>query len=358
MRYICWLILVVGFLLPACRENGTGPANTPQPGKRNYVWTVDTLSYPGSFQTLMKCIWASSAKDVYVGGHNSLIGQGTMYHYDGSRWTPESLLVDKGGTITRGFDISAIYGFARNDVYAVGEYIYRNSTPPPNFLDSSLIIHFDGGTWREMQLPERGRQMISVWGASPTDVWFGGAYGTLYHYDGVSIRKVPFDSLTGFSCMAGSSPSNIYATCVRKIDFVPPDDSSFYFLYKYNGHAWKAIDSFLVTIYTPDWKFGLSLWESENANLYSATYGVYLLENGAWRQLFYNELTLLISGSSDQNIFAVGDRGRVFHWNGTDWKRWTEIEDQNKLLGGVWTNNVETFIVGIDGLVTFIIHGK
>ncbi len=359
MRPGYWsLLILLCFLSLGCRDKGTEPPQGSTPGKRDYTWTVDTLAYPGSFQTLMIGIWASSPKDVYVVGHNDQAGWGTMYHFDGSKWTPVSLLANQGGTINQGFDLFAIYGFASNDIYAVGLYSYDNPTPPPNSLDSSLIIHFDGSQWREMQLPERGSYLASVWGASPTDVWFGGSYGTLYHYDGVSIKKTSFDSLTGFEYIAGFSASNVYATCDREVDFSQPYDSSFYLLYHYDGQSWTPVDSFAINPSENTWKFGLSLWASPHGTLYSANYGVYLLNNGLWSQVLANDWPLRMSGSSEQNIFAVGDVGRVFQWNGTDWKRWTEIEDQNKILTGVWTNNVETFIVGYNGLVTFIIHGK
>ncbi|HMD14319.1 MAG TPA: hypothetical protein VKI62_06820, partial [Bacteroidota bacterium] len=65
-----------------------------------------------------------------------------------------------------------------------------------------------------------------------------------------------------------------------------------------------------------------------------------------------------VNGSSDNNIFAVGGAARIYHWNGTDWIRFTQIEDPNKIFYGSWTNNVETFIVSNDGLKTYIIHGK
>jgi hypothetical protein len=65
-----------------------------------------------------------------------------------------------------------------------------------------------------------------------------------------------------------------------------------------------------------------------------------------------------VRGSSSDNIFAVGSNGRIFEWNGTDWKRFTEIEHPQITWYGVWTNNVETFIVGNDNLKTYILHGK
>ncbi|MBI5217140.1 MAG: hypothetical protein HY960_15395, partial [Ignavibacteriae bacterium] len=146
------ILILVSF---SCEEDETQPDETPKPGKRDYTWTVDTLAYPGSFQTLMQDIWASSPTDVYVVGHNDQ-NRGQMYHFNGVQWSPVKLLVIEGGGVTTGpIDLGAIYGFAANDIYAVGERIYQNPSPPPNFLDSSLIIHFDGRQWKE-EVSQRG----------------------------------------------------------------------------------------------------------------------------------------------------------------------------------------------------------
>ena len=41
-------------------------------------------------------------------------------------------------------DVGQVYGFAPNDIYLVGANTYLNPSPPPNFLDSSVILHFNG----------------------------------------------------------------------------------------------------------------------------------------------------------------------------------------------------------------------
>src|ERR1041384_396670 len=100
--------IVLGILILqalACRDSGTDPVKPPPPGKNDYLWTVDTLAYPGSFQTNMHAMYANSATNVYIVGHNDL-GAGQMYHFDGTRWTPVGLSVAQGGTLTKPFDLN------------------------------------------------------------------------------------------------------------------------------------------------------------------------------------------------------------------------------------------------------------
>ena len=352
---ILFSLIAIALLLISCRKDDPIQPQPPTPGKRDYVWNLYNFKYPGSYQTNMRSIWASSPKDVYIVGHTDESPTGAMYHYDGDRWSPVTLSVRDGGLISGFVDFSSVYGFSPKDIWAVGAKAYLGPPPNYNYIDSSIIIHWDGTAWREFPI-KRGRSLYTIWSSSPNDIWTGGGYGTLYHYNGVAWIKLPFDTLFYFNNLSGFNSDDIYSTCGKLIDAVQPYDSSQYFLYHYNGMQWSPLDSFMVTVDHPDWKFGLNLWSTDK--LYASTYGVYLWQKSGWKQLFYNDWPLHIGGSSNENIFAVGDLGRIFEWNGTDWKQFTDIEYPNIQWTGVWTNNVETFIVGNDGMTSYIMHGK
>jgi hypothetical protein len=67
-----------------------------------------------------------------------------------------------------------------------------------------------------------------------------------------------------------------------------------------------------------------------------------------------------MAGTSDENMFAVGDFGNVFHYNGVDWYQYRELKDFGVVYSGVWTDGKEVFVVGYthDGGKTIILHGK
>jgi len=343
----------------ACKENPPGPPdNTPKPGKRDYVWTVDTLAYPGSFQTLMRDIWASSAKDVYVVGHNDQ-NRGKMYHYDGSDWKLVRLSTSEGGNILGPIDLVAVHGFDSNNVWAVGEKIYTNPNPPPDFLDSSLIIHYDGTGWREVPI-ERGSFLTTIWGANPNNIWAAGIYGSLYHYDGVTWEKISFDTTINFGAMFGFSSSDIYVPCGRKIDTVSPDDTSQYLLYHYDGQKWMPIDSFLAYPGYGSAKFGYSkLWGTSDVSMYSVGQMIFQKNGSAWKIILATTLAFYdIFGSSDLNVFAVGMYNQIFHFNGEDWYRFDQFIDLNKYCEGVWCDGNEVFLISSDSRRTYVLHGK
>ncbi|MGH2567772.1 MAG: hypothetical protein ACRDGA_05490, partial [Bacteroidota bacterium] len=112
------LFVAFVFLQFSCTDYGIEPIKDP----RSYTWTIDTLAYPGSFQTAMRDIWGSSPTNVYVVGHNS-DGFGKMFHFDGQEWKPVGLNPIEGGTIEGPIDLSAIHGFSRDNIWVVGQRI-------------------------------------------------------------------------------------------------------------------------------------------------------------------------------------------------------------------------------------------
>lgn len=63
-------------------------------------------------------------------------------------------------------------------------------------------------------------------------------------------------------------------------------------------------------------------------------------------------------GTAADNLFVVGIHGRVYHYNGTDWDQLIDLAFYGLSWFDVWTDGTETFIVGNDGSVSDVAHGK
>jgi len=356
-------VSVIGLALASlsCDKSPTGPEPVKDP--RTYTWTSDTLAYPGSLQTEMRDIWGSSANDVYVVGHNDR-GFGKMFHYDGKQWKPVGLNPIEGGMIDGPIDLTSIYGFAGNDIWAVGERIDINPTPPPNFLDSSLIIHFDGMQWKENKVVG-GRYLLSVWGSASNDIWTCGWNGTVFHFDGLSWKRdsVPVSIPAGGEFVLwgvnGKSSQDIFM-----VGYVHENNlakTTPYFLRR-TTRTWTVVDSFVIQPGQVEVKFGQNgLWVSPSGSLYSFGPNIYRWNGSTWSIVYVTfDALRRMAGTSDDNMFAVGDFGNVFHYNGIDWFQYEGLKDLNVVYSGIWTNGKEAFIVGYtnDGGKTVILHGK
>jgi hypothetical protein len=334
-----------------------GPVEPGLKNPREYSWTIDTLAYPGSIQTLMGSLWASSPTDVYAVGHND-VGPGTMYHFDGHVWRAIDPALSIG-------TVEQAFGFASNDVWAVGEHITYNPKPPPTFLDSSLAIHFNGTKWQEIDL-ERSGGLLSVWGSAPTDVWMGGLNGTLFHFNGISVQKdslpilIPVDQETpyGIYSIAGSSQDDVYLLLYAPM----PSGLSRNYLFQHKKEGWVAVDSTFGSF--------ARIWMSPSGKLYSVGYGVYAREGAKWVQVLDTWFTSNgICGPGDGDLFVVGGyesstgiSGVVYHFDGVDWFQFKDLSLDDVGYTGVWTDGKEVFIVGqtIGGYPqkTIILHGQ
>jgi hypothetical protein len=307
----------------------------------------------------MTDIWGGSPNDVYVVGHNSSSGAGVMWHYDGTKWTNIKLLTPEGGQISGAIDLSSIYGFSSTDIYAVGSRIRINYNPPPNFIDSSLIIHYDGSAWRQVDIIA-GSMLTNIQGSSANNILVSGSSNTLYHYDGSrwTIDTVAIDVPENQAFRTISANTGNSGTYLTGYTSLPNQSDLKAYLLKRVNASWTKVDSSGFHIY--------KIYRSPVGKLYYAGEGGIYKYNGTQQVSIFsvNQFIAGMSASSDDNIFAVGQGGanKVYHYNGTDWKEIEQLTLPGADYWAVWTDGTEAFVVGhiydAPYQKTIIWHGK
>jgi hypothetical protein len=117
--------------------------------------------------TGLQDIWGASLTDIFAVG-----GEGRVRHFDGQSWTG----MDSGTT----FNLLAVWGFAGDDVYAVG---FNNQT-----IQKGIILHYDGDRWTEVAHGQTDTYFRDVWGTATNDVFVVGGIegfgtpGVILHY--------------------------------------------------------------------------------------------------------------------------------------------------------------------------------
>ena len=332
-----YFILLIFLTISSCDTTEPPPVIPPK-DPRTYTWTIDTL-INNSFQTSMRRIWGSAPNDVYIGGHNADT-PGCLWHFDRSSWKPVDLPVTT-------FDANGIYGFSSNDVWVVGE----------TATDFSLILHYNGKSWQNYSDPT-GKALRCIWGSSPSNIWAGGT-NTLFHFDGSSWTKFPFfipPQGVHILSMSGLNSNDIYMVGGRN-DVVQPLDTSFYYLYHFNGSQWATIDSSYVTPNSYSWNFGV-IMKAIGGVLYSAGDRLFKKEGNSWEIINDDPLIFSLGGSSSDNIFCATTNGTVYHFNGSDWKKITIKEGFQEPIYDIWTDGIEAFMIASDGRQSYVIHGK
>ena len=70
-KYIVIIISTLIFFINwDCKKNPVGPENI-QPGRRDYTWTVDTLTVPNGDLFYLFSLWGSSPTDIWAVGSGS-----------------------------------------------------------------------------------------------------------------------------------------------------------------------------------------------------------------------------------------------------------------------------------------------
>jgi hypothetical protein len=160
-------------------------------------WTQSPSPSPGTFNQLTG-VHEISANDAWAVGtvSNGAGFQTLTLHWDGTSWTQVASPSPGGQFNTFLTGVTATSG---GDVWAVGDYI---SSQDPSVTLLSLILHWDGTSWKQVDSPSPGpvglTQLTSVAATSPTNAWAVGFFpdGTadrnlILHWDGTSWSQVP-----------------------------------------------------------------------------------------------------------------------------------------------------------------------
>ncbi|MDP1711956.1 MAG: hypothetical protein Q8K86_05815 [Candidatus Nanopelagicaceae bacterium] len=110
-------------------------------------------------------VWGTSVSDVWA------VGEQKALHFNGTTWV--SVAVPTGT-----YDLTAVFGFAANDVYACGT--------------KGTLLHWNGAAWSAVVVPVSATvNLLSIWGSSASDVWVGtDASGKLLHWNGAAWSNV------------------------------------------------------------------------------------------------------------------------------------------------------------------------
>ncbi len=135
-------IFSIFLIFSSCRDKPTQPPDddTPKPGKRDYIWSIDSINYGGLITRIeLQSIWGSSTTDVWGAAGDAIDVRDCLWHYDGVKWsraTAGTPITEFTGNKT----VYAVWGSARNDVWAFGRKINQG-------VLSAFIMHYDGTRW-------------------------------------------------------------------------------------------------------------------------------------------------------------------------------------------------------------------
>jgi hypothetical protein len=128
-----------------------------------------------------------------------------VMHYDGTSWKKSpSPSVGSGAS-----ELNGVVALAPNDVWAVG--FSTPVAPPKSAATLTLIEHYDGTSWTVVTSPNIGpnsanqsNRLFGITAVSPTDIW---AFGSYFAADGSGHQKTLLLHWDGTAWSVAPSPN-------------------------------------------------------------------------------------------------------------------------------------------------------
>lgn len=292
----CLLTVSLCLLLKAC-DTTEPPVDDPQPGRRDYNWTIDTLNTPA--YTLVRRMWGSGPNDVWAILSGADLDE-TIWHYDGNSWTTDGVF--------RSIEPASIFGFAPDNIWLGGH--------------QGEIWHYNGSSWDPNTVlaatPNTTITWENIWGVNPNNVYAVGAFedhsllnnnGVIAHFDGNSWGLLNIqinNSLTKIY------KDNIAGYIVEGMRFGLIDTSK---VFLFSQNKLTEIYSNMATS-----SYGASIGLIDDRVLISLGKEIYTYSNNKFN-LFYSvnneSFRGGIIGRSLKDIF-LGMRDGIAHYNGND----------------------------------------
>ncbi|KAF0151955.1 MAG: glucosyltransferase-I precursor [Ignavibacteria bacterium] len=340
-------LLVTGLTLLAfsCKEGITdSPVLVKSP--LDMTWTVDTLAYPQSVQTLMAQVCAFSKKNIYLVGWSGLVG-GEMYHYDGKKWQNVDISPQVGG-----HRVNRLLGLSPTNIWGVG---YQG--------ENDFIVHYNGANWQKQAITTKGN-LQRIDGDAPNNIYAIGLDDAIYYYNGTKwnyekVRlKIPDGVPFRWRSVAVFNGTTFLLGEAIKNDFA----KTYMVTGKYK--EWTVNDS-LDLFFQENEKWGRGGFEKGgNGKLYS--YGNYYFEytSSGWKRLPQPNKTDMGPGFyvyNDNYMISLG-RG-IGYFDGVSWRSIDRFKNPiNLIFPDAWTSGDELFIIANDFSSwpnkTIVFHGK
>ncbi|HEX2925472.1 MAG TPA: hypothetical protein VHP38_04330 [Ruminiclostridium sp.] len=324
------------------------------PGKRDFVWSIDSVDYgdlPGSIE--LKSIWGSAPDDIWGACYSADV-RDCLWHYDGKVWkraTGNSPLTSYGKGSR---EVGNLWGTAKNDVWAIGGRLYSSGQDPDPY-----VMHFDGNKWSEVPMVSTMPLGSSdILGIDKDDFWVASAGMITHYYHREWIRYPVGGSMTEISKL-GLIEGMVYATSYQI-------GSNTIFLSKFANNRFATVDSTDAfsgifghsgLIQSGNKVYSPGICRIASADIKSG--GIDVI---TWKKEI--ELSTSFANSffcSQNNIWAYGYPSNLYHFNGINWKE-VKISGTSKPVAydggfyGLWTDGKE--IIVCDCFNGVVYHGR
>jgi hypothetical protein len=304
-----------------------------EPGRRDYIWSFDTLDISGAQNVEPACIWGPSANDVWAAGASN--EKTLLWHYNGTTWEKEFInagypvqlwgtsrdniwLITSGPGIWKyngsewslladiappeGFNhvtFYSMYGNSADDIFVVGAAAKEQFGAGPY---KGVILHYKNGKWSYMNIPEKHIILLYIYKQKSTGNYF--IYGYYSESDGIKTKTFKYDGKNSLTEVS-------------------------------DGHGLAEVNG--------------EVYFLDNQKIYTYNYNRLVLKKNFTGTSYMGGMT----GRSENDFFCYDRYFNVLHYNGTDFKN---IEENMMWLDG-YVFEKDVFLL-VKGSGPVVLHGE
>lgn len=355
---MAWVFVLITISLPlGCKKEPQQlQTEEPKSGKRDYVWSIDTLWFLGAEQIIGKGIYASSANSAWVSAISNT-SRGSLWHFDGTQWlnppNPADASDGRGSV-----DLNGVFGLSSNSVWFFGFRI--RSVGLGQTVTSGFAMEWSGSHYVEYTdtLISKGEELMAAWGDSRDRLFFVGKDGTFLRFDGTQWHKSETGTRAWLNAIWGTNGNDVLVLGYE-LDAVQPFDSTYYSVASWNGTQFSIVSTFLETGGSSIHPWGVNALWSDNSKFYSSDYSLFVRTGMGWNKLLDSPFVLrTVRGSGPHDVFAVGNRNTFLHFNGVDWRQLSPVLGNDVHWNALYATGKEVFAVGESGSKAIVLRGK
>ncbi len=216
-----------------------------------------------------------------------------------------------------------------NTNYQLNGIYYLNPTNAIAVGDYGKIATYNGVDWTTITNPNGAWELNDVYAADANNIYAVGQGGHIFFYNGSQWSTITINgAYQDFEAVDGNNANDIW---------VVGDDG---IIYNYDGTAWNLINSNTTAKLK-------GVYCAGNLTYVVGYSGTILQINGTSVYQMTNvpsERYYDIHGTSDNNIFAVGQDATILHYNGNAWTVMNSPLPYTDDINGVWAaDNGEAF---------------
>jgi len=279
-----------------------------------------------TFNEDIESLWGSDIKHLYAVGGKSYDSGAFILQFNGNEW--------KNVYTQKAYHFLDILGYSDKNIYVVG-------TDDMRFGEKGIVVHFDGQKWEQIKIEDMNASNIpelgKLWKGN-NDILLTGSKGRVFvlknnHLNSLHFPYKILSKLDTIEAVWQDTTGSIYIAAGN--DDYNRDNI---LVFRFVDQQWELLNPVFHSLYTSPsgvtfavGQYG-AIWKFSHSSRTKMQSHTYKNLSSIW-------------GSSEDNLYAVGKKGTLLHYNGKEWQEISLDMVDGNYLTGIWGSSANDVYV-------------